>query len=157
MSSHPRLPASLPPFMFCRPPTVCCGLFSTCHGTLAPKGGCWRRSERSCLPTRIHVENTSRACLSSKPASKSLWGTVGQAEEEGGGTLSPQLPYQMQHVLADNPQEMPGLPGSCRQLSIRFTGNCLWVLSTWEKKCLSFPKNVGFKPESQKRHVTRWD
>lgn len=39
--------------------------------------------------------------------------------------LSPQLPYQMQHVLADNPQEMPGLPGSRRQLSIRFTGNCL--------------------------------
>lgn len=69
-----QLPFAL--FTFLRLPTACCGLFSTCHVTPRLSGGCWRRLERWCLRTRTRVESTSRACPTSKPASRSQWGTV---------------------------------------------------------------------------------
>lgn len=67
-------------FTFLRLPTVCYGLFSTCHVTPAPRGSCWRRLERWWLLTRTHVGSTSRACPTSRPASRSLWGTVQQLQ-----------------------------------------------------------------------------
>lgn len=74
----PSLSPSL--FTFLRPPTVCCGLFSTCHVTPAPRRSCWRRLERWWLLTRTHAASTSRACPTSRPASRSRWGTVSLIE-----------------------------------------------------------------------------
>lgn len=117
--------SSLLVFTFLRPPTVCCGLFSTCHVTLAPKRNCWRRSERWWLPTRTHVESTSRACPTSRPASRSLWGTVPHGSASDSSWLLLQL--HCEKYLEGNKQvysDFPKLRGRRLRSSVSVKNGC---------------------------------